>query len=89
MLHPSGFPFKNQHQACIPFFFVVGLEGKPPENLRGKSGVFGLAARWKKISFGHSVRKFLLNWSPLLWELGKSVHIIRLVDCVACFEEEI
>lgn len=23
VLHPSGFPFKNQPQACIPFFFLL------------------------------------------------------------------
>lgn len=91
VLHPRGFLFKNQPRPVSHFLLLLllVLREKPQKNLRRKSGVFGLAARWKKISFGHSVRQFLPNWSPLLRELGKSVHIIRLVDCIACFEEEI
>lgn len=68
---PSGFPFKNQPHGLQPiFFFYVGLEATPPENMKGKTGLFGLAASWRKISFGHSVRQFSVNWSLLLWELG-------------------
>lgn len=83
---------KPNLKASIPIFFWCWSWGKPPREFKGKDRGFWsvvLAARWKKISFGHSVRQFLLNWSLLLWDLGKSIHIIRLVDCIACFEEEI
>lgn len=52
------------------FFFTLVLRQTPPENMKGKTGLFGLAASWRKISFGHSVRQFSVNWSLLLWELG-------------------
>lgn len=79
---------KPNLKASIPFYFCCGSWEKTPREFKGKDRGFWsvvLADRWKKISFGHSVRQFLLNWSLLLWDLGKSIHIIRLVDCIACF----
>lgn len=69
-----------------PILLLV-FKGKPERTFGGKEWVVGLAARWKKISFGHSVRWFVLNRSPLLGALELSPR--HSLGSHRLFEEEI
>lgn len=63
---------QNSLQACILFHSWFFRENQ--RELEGKSGLLVWLLDGRKISFGHSVGWFLLNWNRLLGALGLYPH---------------
>lgn len=86
VLHPSGFPLKNQPQACIPFFVVVvvGLEGKTLGELEGKEWGFWSGCSLEEDLLWSQCKTVSAKLEPVItgaWEISPH-HSPRGLHCL-------